>query len=146
MTTLFQELHAIQRLFGSSALTIGILQGFGVFAAVLSAFFLALRWGHLPEDARAIAFTSLVVGNLTLIRANISPSTVLETIRTSNLALWLVTLGTITSLFVILYVPYMRGIFQFSVLHGNDLLVAFSFGAVSITWFEVLKLIRCRHE
>jgi Ca2+-transporting ATPase len=130
------------RLFGPSALGIGILQGLGVFVAVLSAFLLALRWGHLAEDARAIAFTTLVIGNLTLIWANISSSTVIVRIRTSNFALWMVTLGTMTCLFVVLYVPYVRGIFQLSVLHGSDLLVAFSLGAASITWFELLKLIR----
>src|SRR6185369_13908533 len=114
----------------------------GVFVTVLSAFLLALRWGHLAEDARAIAFTTLVIGNLTLIWANISSSTVIVRIRTSNFALWMVTLGTMTCLFVVLYVPYVRGIFQLSVLHGSDLLVAFSLGAASITWFELLKLIR----
>src|SRR5262249_48951174 len=121
----------------------GIVEGVGVFVAVLAAFGLALRWGHTAEDARAIAFTTLVVGNLALIWSNISSvKTVFETIRSRNLALWLVTLATITSLLAVLYVPYVRGIFAFSILHPNDLLVAFSLGAVSITWFEMLKLIR----
>jgi P-type Ca2+ transporter type 2C len=134
------------RLFGRSTLTIGVLQGLVVFVAVLAAFVLALRWGHAPEDARAIAFTTLVAGNVALIWSNLSDlSTVLETRGTRNPALWLVTLGTITTLSVILYVPYVRGIFEFSVLHPNDLLVAFGLGFVSIAWFEVLKLIRRGH-
>jgi P-type Ca2+ transporter type 2C len=131
------------RLFGRSTLTAGVLQGLGLFVAVLAAFVLALRWGHPAEDARAIAFTALVAGNLALIWSNRSAlSTVLETRSTRNPALWLVTLGTITTLLVILYVPYVRGIFRFSVLHPNNLLVAFSLGAASITWFEILKLSR----
>jgi len=131
------------RLFSRSTLTTGVLQGLGLFVAVLAAFVLALRWGHPAEDARAIAFTALVAGNLALIWSNRSAQrTVLETRGTRNPALWLVTLGTITTLLVILYVPYARGIFQFSVLHPNNLLVAFSLGAASITWFEILKLSR----
>jgi Ca2+-transporting ATPase len=134
------------RLFGRSTLTVGVLQGLGVFLVVLVAFVLALRWGHAPDDARAIAFTTLVAGNLALIWSNLSDlSTVLERPGTRNPALWLVTLGTITTLLVILYVPYVRGIFEFSVLHLNDLLLAFALGFVSITWFEVLKLIRRGH-
>jgi Ca2+-transporting ATPase len=137
--------EAEARLFGRSTLVAGMLQGLGVFVAVLAAFGLALRWGHTAEDARAIAFTTLVVGNLALIWSNISSlKTVFETIRTRNLALLLVTLATITSLIVVLYVPYAREIFKFSILHPNDLLVAFSLGAASITWFEMLKLIRRR--
>jgi Ca2+-transporting ATPase len=132
-------------LFGRSTVTAGVLQGLGLFIAVLSAFVLALHWGHAPEDARAIAFTALVAGNLALIWGNRSATnTVLETRGTENPALWLVTLGTIATLLVTLYVPYVRGIFLFSVLHPNDLLVAFSLGAASITWFEILKLIRRR--
>ena len=104
-------------MFGRPTLTVGVLQGLGVFLVVLVAFVLALRWGHAPDDARAIAFTTLVAGNLALIWSNLSDlSTVLERPGTRNPALWLVTLGTITTLSVILYVPYVRGIFEFSVL------------------------------
>jgi Ca2+-transporting ATPase len=133
------------RLFGRSTLAVGVLQGFGLFIAVLAAFLLAMRWGHTPQDARAIAFTAMVAGNLALIWANRSDlRTVLEGYRTRNTALWLVTLATVTTLLVILYIPDVRTIFQFSVLHPNDLFVAFALGFVSITWFEVLKLIRRR--
>jgi hypothetical protein len=126
---------------------LGVLQGLGLFVAVLAAFVFAMRWGHTPQDARAISFTALVAGNLALIWANRSVSrTVLETRRTRNTALWLVTLATVTTLLVILYVPSVRGVFQFSILHPNDLLVAFGLGSVSITWFEVLKLIRRRTD
>ena len=52
------------------------------------------------------------------------------------------TLGTMATLFAVLYVPYLRILFQFSVLHLNDLAVALVLGSVSITWFEVLKLVR----
>jgi Ca2+-transporting ATPase len=135
------------RLFGRSTVALGVLQGLGLFVAVLAAFVFAMRWGHTPQDARAISFTALVAGNLALIWANRSVSrTVLETRRTRNTALWLVTLATVTTLLVILYVPDVRAVFQFSILHPDDLLVAFGLGSVSITWFEVLKLIRRRTD
>ena len=131
------------RLFCRSTLVAGIAAGTGVFLAVLAAFGLALRWGHTAEDARAIAFATLVVGNLALIWSNISSrKSVFETLRTRNLALWLVTFATIANLLAVLYVPYVRGIFRFSVMHPNDVLVAFSLGAASVTWFEILKLVR----
>ena len=133
------------RLFSFSTITLGLLQGVGVLVAVLIAFILAMRWGHAPEHARAIAFTALVAGNLTLIWANRSPlRTAFEKGRVRNTALWLVTLWTIATLLVVLYVPGIRTVFQFSVLPAKDLLVSFALGSVSITWFELLKLVHRR--
>ena len=135
------------RLFSRSTIKLGLLQGLGLFFVVLAAFVFAVRWQQLPEDARAIAFTALVAGNLALIWANRSTvRTVLETASTPNTALWVVTLGSTATLLAIIYLRDLRAIFQFSFLHPNDLLVAFSLGAVSITWFEVLKLARRRRS
>ena len=131
------------RLFDRSTVVLGLLQGSGLLLAVLMTFVFSMRSGHTSDDARAIAFTTLVVGNLALIWANRSAvKTVLESRENRNPALWLVTLGTMTTLFAVLYVPYLRILFQFSVLHLNDLAVALVLGSVSITWFEVLKLVR----
>ena len=133
------------RLFDRSTVFIGLLQGVGLFVAVLATFLFSMRSGHTSEDARAIAFTTLVVGNVVLIWANRSAiKTVLEAGENRNPALWLVTFGTVSTLLVVLYVPYFRTLFQFSILHLNDLAVALVLGSISITWFEVLKLMR-RH-
>ena len=131
------------RLFDRSTVFIGLLQGVGLLLAVLLTFVFSMRSGHTAEDARTIAFTTLVVGNVVLIWANRSArKTVLESRENRNPALWLVTFGSTATLFVVLYVPYLRTLFQFSVLHLNDLAVALVLGSISITWFEVLKLVR----
>jgi len=114
----------------------------GVFITVLVAFLFAMRRGQAPEHARAIAFTALVAGNLALIWANRSAlRTAFEKGRVQNTALWLVTLGTMATLLAVLYVPGIRTVFEFSVLHPKDLLLSFAVGSISITWFEVLKLV-----
>ncbi len=134
------------RLFDRSTVFIGLLQGVGLFVAVLATFLFSMRSGHTSEDARTIAFTTLVFGNVVLIWANRSVmKTVLETGENRNPALWLVTFGTISTLLVVLYVPYLRTLFQFSVPQLKYLAMALVLGSISITWFEALKLIR-RHE
>jgi Ca2+-transporting ATPase len=131
------------RLFDRSTVFIGLLQGVGLLLAVLLTFVFSMRSGHAGEDARTIAFATLVVGNVVLIWANRSArNTVLESRENRNPALWLVTFGSTATLFVVLYVPYLRTLFQLSVLHLNDLAVALVLGSISITWFEVLKLVR----
>ncbi|HYM06417.1 MAG TPA: cation-translocating P-type ATPase [Terriglobales bacterium] len=133
------------RLFSRSTVTLGLLQGLGVLVAVLIAFIFAMRWGHAPEHARAIAFTALVAGNLTLIWANRSALRIaFEEGRVRNTALWLVSLWTIATLLAVLYVPGIRMVFQFSVLPAKDLVISFALGSVSITWFEMMKLVRRR--
>ena len=131
------------RLFDRSTVFIGLLQAVGLLLAVLLTFAFSMRSGHTAVDARTIAFITLVVGNVVLIWANRSArKTVLESRENRNPALWLVTFGSTATLFVVLYVPYLRILFQFSVLHLNDLAVALVLGSISITWFEVLKLVR----
>ena len=131
------------RLFGWPTVTLGLLQGLGLFIFVLGAFVLAMRWGHTATDARAVAFATLVVGNLTFIWTNRSATkTVLETVKHRNSALWTVTVGTMVALLAIVYMPGIRAVFEFSILHPIDWLVALGLGAVSVTWFEVLKLLR----
>lgn len=133
------------RLFSRSTIVLGLLQGLGVLVAVLVTFVFAMRCRHAAEDTRAIAFTTLVAGNLALIWANRSAlSTAFEIGGVRNPALWLVTLGTLATMLVVLYVPGIRTTFQFSVLHFDDLRVSLALGSVSVTWFEVLKLIRRR--
>ena len=67
------------RLFDRSTVLIGFLQGVGLLLAVLLTFVFSMRSGHTAEDARTIAFTTLVVGNVVLIWANRSVrKTVLE--------------------------------------------------------------------
>ena len=86
-----------------------------------------------------------MAGNLALIWANRSAlTTAFEKGAVRNTALWLVTLGTLASMLVVLYVPGIRTTFQFSVLHCDDLLVSLALGSVSVAWFEALKLIRRR--
>ena len=101
------------RLFSRSTITLGLLQGMGVFITVLVAFLFAMRRGQAPEHARAIAFTALVAGNLALIWANRSAlRTAFEKGRVQNTALWLVTLGTMATLLAVLYVPGIRDCFR----------------------------------
>jgi Ca2+-transporting ATPase len=66
--------------------------------------------------------------------------TIFSTLRSSNKALLWVLAGTLTFLGLVLYVPFLRDLFRFSKLHPLDLLICFGAGALSIAWFELLKI------
>ena len=130
-------------LFGWQTLCLSLLQGFSVLIIILMVFLVALHRGQGANDARALTFTALIFSNLGLILTNRSWSrTIISTFRKPNSALWWVMGGALTLLALVLYVPFLRHLFQFTQLHPIDIGICLAAGIVSIMWFEVLKLIR----
>ena len=129
-------------LFGGVTLGLALLQGLGVLLVVMGAY----AWGasRLTEDeARAFAFATMVAGNLALIFSNRSRSGSLwASLRVPNRTLWVVTGLTLGFLGLVLYLPGLARLFYFEPLSGSDLLTAIALGALSVIWFEVIKLSR----
>ncbi|MCY7392249.1 MAG: cation transporting ATPase C-terminal domain-containing protein, partial [Leptolyngbyaceae cyanobacterium CAN_BIN12] len=65
----------------------------------------------------------------------------LKVLKSPNAALWWVIGGGLVFLVLVLYVPFLRQLFSFSFLHLIDLAICFAGGAVSLLWFESLKLL-----
>lgn len=123
-----------------------LLQGASVLAIVFAVYFLDLRLYANPGEARALAFTTLVLANLALIFANRSWTRIIPaTLRTPNTALWWVTGGALAVLALTLAVPFLRDLFQFAPLHPIDLAICLGAALLSITWFELFKLVRSRY-
>jgi Ca2+-transporting ATPase len=130
-------------MFSLSTILLSILQGASVLVVVLAVFLIALARGQGEQDARALTFTTLVIANLSLIFVNRSQSRlILNTLFTPNAALWWIVGGVAIALGLVLYVPYLRELFGFSLLHPIDLLVCLIAGSVSILWFDILKFVR----
>ncbi|MEQ8188810.1 MAG: cation-translocating P-type ATPase [Candidatus Eremiobacterota bacterium] len=129
-------------LLGMKTIGMSVLQGLSVLLIVLGVFvyFFVYRM-ESAEEARALSFTTLIIANLGLILTNRSWSrTILATLFTPNSALWWVIGGAVFFLSLVLYIPVIRGLFKFSFLHTNDLLICITAGITSILWFEGLKL------
>ncbi|HEU5249979.1 MAG TPA: cation-translocating P-type ATPase, partial [Thermoanaerobaculia bacterium] len=132
-------------LFSKRIVGLALLQGAAVLAIVLLVFTVALRRGQGAEDARALAFTTLIVSNLALILANRSwTRTIIQSLRTRNAALFWVLGGAAGFLALLLSVPTFRELFGFSKLHLDDLALCLGAGLLSIAWFEGFKLLRAR--
>lgn len=130
-------------LFGVGTLRNALLQGSSVLLIVLSVFLLALYGWKDEKDAKAMCFSTLVLANLGLIVANLSWSrSIVSTMRSPNVALRWVLVGSLSFLGLVLYVPVLRDVFHFSTLHMNDLVICFAGGAASLAWFEGLKVFR----
>ena len=131
------------RLFDRQTVLFGLVQGFWLFLVTLAAFLISLYRGQGEFDARAISFATLVLGNIALIWANRSRSRIIPAmVRASNPALWGITAGSILLLAFVLYIPPVRILFQFSVLHADDIAICAFLAMLSVTWSEAMKLRR----
>ena len=134
-----------EHLFDFGTVALSLLQGASMLLMVALTYGWVLERGAGEAVARAMAFATIVFGNLGLILANRSRSrTIFTTLRFPNPALWWVIVGTIAGLTLVLYVPYLRGLFKFSALQANDLLLCFAAAAAGLLWFEIYKLLRLR--
>lgn len=122
---------------------ISAAQGLSVLVIVFTIFAIDFNLYHNSAEARALAFTTLVVANLALIFANRSwTRTIFATLRMPNRTLWWMVGGAAAVLALSLFVPFLRTLFQFAPLHVQDLLLTIAAGVASILWFEALKVIR----
>lgn len=128
-------------MFGGWNLALSLLQGVGVLILAMAVFGVALARGLAEGEARALAFTTLVVANIALIFTNRSwERTILASLRNPNRALWLVTGAAALCLALVLHVPLLRDLFHFAPPDSGHLLLAVVVGFVSIAWFELFKL------
>jgi P-type Ca2+ transporter type 2C len=129
-------------LFGGATLGLAFVQGLGVLAVVLAAF--AWASPRIPEpEARAFAFATLVMGNLSLILSNRSATRSLwATLRTPNRTLWIVLCLAFALLLAALYVPWAVGVLRFAPLPAQELAAACALGMLSVLWFEGIKWLR----
>ena len=134
---------ATARLFNSWIVATSVLQGVSVLVAVAFLYALVLEAGTPEPQARAIAFTAIVFGNVGLILATRSgQATLLETLRRPNPALWWIISGALLGLALALYVEPMQEIFRFAAPSGYQLLLSVAAAALGLTWLELYKWLR----
>jgi Ca2+-transporting ATPase len=135
-----------EKLFSLGSVGFSVLQGVSVLAILLVVYWIAGMVGHAEEGARrALVFATLVVANLCLILTNRSSSrTIFSMFKEPNAALWWVLGGAALMLACVLSVPFLRDLFHFGPLHAADVGFFVVAGAVSIAWFEALKVLKVR--
>ncbi len=132
-------------LFGQRIVLLSLLQGVFVLLAALAVLGYSLGQGVSENEARALTFSTLVVGSLGLILTNRSwQHSLLHTFDSPNPALWWVIGGAFSFLLLALTVPFLRDVFHFAPLTPPQFLLSFAAGAASIVWFEVYKVVH-RH-
>ena len=127
-------------LFTRRTLALSLLQGAVVLSVVLIIYISALTRGLGEPEARTLTFTTIVIANLCLILTNRSWSeTLVTSLRSQNKALRWIFAGTLSCLFLVLYLPVLQDLFRFGTVPPLDLVVCAGAGVLSILWFELFK-------
>ncbi len=126
-------------LFSLSLLAGGLLQGAMVLAAALLVFVLGTHGAENESTGRAMAFITLVVGNLGLVLSNKALGGAgLATILQPNRALVIVAGIAVAALVLSLAVPGLRHLFSFSPLSMTEVTIAALAGLASLVANEVI--------
>jgi len=128
------------RLFSPALLGASVLQGLLVLAVTAALFAGALAHGLPETSARALAFTTLVLADFSLVLARRSFGASLRAaLARPNAALVWVAAATAASLAVALFVPPARALFRFGPLPAGDLGLAVGAAALVLVVLEGLK-------
>lgn len=102
-------------LFDRRTLGVSLLQGVGLLLSVAMLYALALQAGKAEPVARAMAFATIVLGNVGLILVNRSQqSFAWSMLRVPNPALNGIVLGAVAGLAASLYLPAVQSLFRFA--------------------------------
>ena len=130
-------------LFGRETFFTSLVQGLSILAVVFIIFLLSLDKGANQDQARSLAFISLVLTNLLLIVTNLSQSNhFINILKEKNRSLYWVIGLTFIFLIIVFYLPFLRNLFHFSTLKFLDILMAVGIALVSLIWFEGIKILK----
>jgi P-type Ca2+ transporter type 2C len=127
--------------FGAKKIWLSCSQGIGILAIVFSVYFFGLKMNYNEHEVRALAFTTLIASNIAVILSNRSwTRNIFQILRTSNKTVKYVVGGAAFFLILVLNIPFLLNLFQFSKISLNEALICVSLGFSSIIWFEFYKV------
>ena len=132
--------RADAELFSWPLIVWSVLQGAMAFALIAVTFVGALRSGIPPDEARTLAFITLVVciAALVLVNRSFSASFLSAFFRPNPALLWIF-LSIALILGTALFWPPASGLFRFVPLHLDDLMITLGAGLFVLTVLELLK-------
>ncbi|MBU1565551.1 MAG: HAD-IC family P-type ATPase [Proteobacteria bacterium] len=119
----------------------------GLTLAVTIAVYVFIRHDHAVDEARALAFFTLVVCNLGMILSNRSLTrSSISMLREKNTAFkWVIT-GTATVLCLVLTISFLKNMFHFGAVSLNDVFLALAGGIIAVALMDLIKVIPFFHK
>ena len=124
-------------------LMISIIQGLVITAGCLGIGYYCMQQGNSETNIRTVIFITLLFSNVFLTLVNRSfVYTIFTTFRYKNNLVPIITGITLLCIAALLYVPFMRQLFNLQLLHYTEILWCILVAMASTLWMEIWKLIK----
>ena len=136
-----------ERFFGFKKIFISCMQGVGILAFVMGIYLFSYYTGHTEGQIRAMSFVTLIVANISVIMSNRSwTRNIFEVAIIRNKAAGWVIGGAILFMILIMNIPFFLQLFLFEKVGITDSLICIAAGLLTITWFEMYKVIKRKNR
>jgi Ca2+-transporting ATPase len=133
--------------FGRKRILASVVKGIMLFGMVLLVYLLSVQEGHSDQEVRAIAFSSLVIGNIFLILTQLSETrSFFAVFLEGNRALLIVVVASFGLLVLMLTVPALQVLFGFQFPGYMHFISALSGAAVLLIFLEGWKWMAARRN
>ncbi|MEY3322548.1 MAG: hypothetical protein RLZZ417_2131 [Bacteroidota bacterium] len=131
--------------FGLTQIFKSSLAGFLLLSIVLAVYFLSMNEGHNEAEIRAIAFTSLIIGNIFLILTTLSKTrNFLDVLFENNISLKIILFLASTLMILLIAVPYLRTLFNFEYPGFKHFYLSIAGGFSLLFLLEIYKYVRVK--
>ncbi|APA63115.1 cation-translocating P-type ATPase [Maribacter sp. 1_2014MBL_MicDiv] len=129
--------------FNYKELTTSIIQGIIITVGALTAYQYSVSSGFSENTTRTMVFMVLIVANIFLTLVNRSfYYSIFTTLKYKNNLVPIIIGLTITLSWTLLYVPVLTRFFEFDSLTIPQLGTTIVIGAISVLWYEIVKVIK----
>jgi Ca2+-transporting ATPase len=134
-----------KKFFGFRQMSFSLFQGLLLLGMVLIIYFLSKNEGHTEGEIRAIAFSTLIIGNVFLIITNLSQTrNFIAVILEGNRSALLIMLGAIIMLMAVISIPALQNIFSFEFPGYAHFIPAFIGAGCMLLTLETARFFRNR--
>ncbi|WP_242121669.1 cation-translocating P-type ATPase [Aestuariivivens sediminicola] len=136
-----------EKFFGRNKIFASVFQGLLLLGMTMTIYFLSIHEGHTSAEVRAIAFSSLVIGNIFLILTNLSRTrNFLKVITEKNWAVWIILSIALIMLLLIISIPFLQKIFSFEFPGLKHFISSIIGSSLILLTLEILKYLKNRKK
>ncbi len=129
-------------IFNRRTVFMALLQGVMVLAVTLAIYGYNIQTGRGELEARTLTFVTLVLANLGLILCNrFRKNTFIGVFTSKNVVVRWIIGATLVFLVLVVYIPAVRDVFGFGMLHPIDWAFCAGAGILCMLWFEITKFL-----
>lgn len=128
------QFFGFKKIFSSAAM------GFLLLAMVVAVYFLAISENHTDGEIRAIAFSSLIIGNIFLILTTLSKTrNFIMVLLEKNIALLVIIIAASGLMVLLISAPYLQSIFSFDYPGLSHFSISIIGAAIVLLILEIIK-------